>query len=80
MELDTAADLATEDQAEATTDRQLEEVDEQMDAWSRVRSMEEKVDTAVEVAKVKIDAVKEESSDSEADLDAEELTDWRKKR
>ena len=31
-----SAELAAEEQLEETTDRQLEEIDEQMRAWSRV--------------------------------------------
>ena len=80
VELDTAQDLATEDQQEATIGRQMEEVDEQMEAWSRVRSMEKKLDTVVEGAKERKDNAKEDSSDSEDELDAEDLNDWRKKK
>ena len=35
QELDTAQEIVTEDRQEATTGRQLEEIDDQMRAWSR---------------------------------------------
>ncbi len=35
QELDTAQEIVTEDQEEATTGRQLEEIEEQMRAWNR---------------------------------------------
>ena len=34
-----SAELAAEEQLEETTDRQLEEIDEQMRAWSRVSEL-----------------------------------------
>ena len=34
-----SAELAAEEQLEETTDRQLEEIDEQMRAWSRVGAL-----------------------------------------
>lgn len=78
VELDTAQDIVTEDQQEATIGRQLEEVDEQMRAWSRVADMEKKLEAVVtEKKETKRDA--EDSSDSEEDLDQDELLNWRKK-
>merc|ERR1712038_2128546 len=43
-EMSTAQTILVEDREEATADRQIEEIDEQMEAWRRVSIMEQKID------------------------------------
>merc|ERR1712080_322601 len=43
-EMSTAQTILVEDREEATTDRQIEEIDDQMEAWRRVSKMEQKKD------------------------------------
>merc|ERR1719189_1446569 len=43
-EMSTAQTILVEDREEATADRQIEEIDEQMEAWRRVSKMEQKKD------------------------------------
>ena len=77
-----AQDILVEDRNEATADRQLEDIDEQIQAWKRVAVLEEKKE---EVCKTKRKVAKEakEQSDSDEDVDSDleldQLTDWRKK-
>ena len=46
--MDTAHEIVAEEQEEATVGRQLEEIDEQMRAWSRVSDMEKRLVTVGE--------------------------------
>jgi len=87
VEVAASADLAAVDQIEETNDRQLEEIDEQMRAWSRVRNIEIKkddVDTKLrdkKTLKEESAAIKEELSDEEVnEEDLEEFLDWRQKK
>merc|ERR1712080_140210 len=43
-EMSTAQTILVEDREEAPADRQIEEIDEQMEAWRRVTKMEQKKD------------------------------------
>ena len=83
QELDTAHDIVVEEQQEATAGRQLEEIDEQMRAWSRVSEMEKKKDVLNEVVNKKMedkDGDEEgEGGESEQEEDLEDMMDWRKK-
>ena len=82
-----SADLTAVDQMEETVDRQLEEIDDQMRAWSRVRDIEIKkddVDTRLRDKKQvrgAVETVKTEASDDEVDEeDLDEFLDWRRKK
>ena len=73
VEVAASADLAATDQLEETVDRQLEEIDDQMRAWSRVRNIEirkDDVDTKLRDKKTGVQndiktIVKTENSDDE---------------
>ena len=86
VEVAASADLTAVDQMEETVDRQLEEIDDQMRAWSRVRDIEIKkddVDTRLRDKKQVMGAVemKTEASDDEVDEeDLDEFLDWRRKK
>jgi len=86
VEVAASADLTAVDQMEETVDRQLEEIDDQMRAWSRVRDIEIKkddVDTRLRDKKQIRGAVevKTEASDEEVDEeDLDEFLDWRRKK
>merc|ERR1712080_332378 len=78
-----SAELAAEEQLEETTGRQLEEIDEQMRAWSRVRDAELRKDVVEEKLHVKKEVVKKEEEESDEDLedeDLEDFLDWRIKK
>jgi len=87
-EMSTAQTLLVEDREEATADRQIEEIDEQMEAWRRVSKMEQKIDqvnlrknTALTTKQKKIeDSIGSDNSDSNSDDDYEEFVSWRKKK
>lgn len=86
--MSTAQTLLVEDREEATADRQIEEIDEQMEAWRRVSKMEQKIDqvnlrknTALTTKQKKIeDSISSDNSDSNSDDDYEEFVSWRKKK
>jgi len=87
VEVAASADLAAVDQIEETNDRQLEEIDEQMRAWSRVRNIEIKKDDVdsrlrdKKTVKEESASIKEEQSDEEVnEEDLEEFLDWRQKK
>jgi len=88
VEVAASADLTGKDQMEETVDRQLEEIDDQMRAWSRVRDIEIKkddVDTRLrdkkQVRGAAENIVKTEASDDEVDEeDLDEFLDWRRKK
>ena len=80
-ELQTTQDLASEEQQNATADRQLEEIDEQMRAWARVNQMEKRLGELEKNKKdekktTNVDSLESDQSDEE---DAEDMFDWRKK-
>jgi len=85
-ELTQSADIAAEDQLGETVDRQIEEIDEQMRAWTRVIEIEKKKDVVDEQVKSKKDHPGKEDAegeDSDEELNEEELDDlfdWRKKK
>ncbi|CAB4063941.1 ZNF830 [Lepeophtheirus salmonis] len=74
-----------DDQVEATTDRQLEEIEEQMSAWNRVMKMEKERDQVEGVLKEKHDNNDElmeqgsSNSDDDEDVDIDEFLNWRNK-
>jgi len=78
-----SAEMAAEEQLEETTGRQLEEIDEQMRAWSRVRDAELRKDVIEEKLHVKKEVVKKEEEESDEELEEEDLEnflDWRIKK
>ena len=77
-EVATAQVILVEDRNEATTDRQLEDIDEQIQAWKRVTQLEEKKE-AIGKTKLVIEKSTEEDSESDSDVELDDLTDWRKK-
>lgn len=77
-EVATAQEILVEDRNEATADRQLEDIDEQIEAWKRVAQLEEKKEAIVK-SRVVTEKVTEEESDSGSDVELDDLTDWRKK-
>merc|ERR1719400_996857 len=69
--------------AELAAEEQLEEIDEQMRAWSRVREAEIRKDVVEEKLLVKKEVKveeKEESEDEMEDEDLEDFLDWRIKK
>lgn len=77
-EVATAQEILVEDRNEATADRQLEDIDEQIEAWKRVAQLEEKKETMVK-SRIIGNKEAEEDSDSDSDVELDDLTDWRKK-
>jgi len=77
-EVATAQEILVEDRNEATTDRQLEDIDEQIQAWKRVSQLEEKKE-AMAKSKLVNEKATEEDSESDSDVELDDLTDWRKK-
>jgi zinc finger protein 830 len=72
--------IQEEDQEEATAERQLEEIEEQMINWNRVLQLEQKKEVVIrklQAARTSAPTKDDESSGDEADLD--ELFDWRSK-
>ena len=86
VEVAASADLTAVDQMEETVDRQLEEIDDQMRAWSRVRNIEIKkddVDTRIRDKKQvreKVEVKTENSDDEVNEDDLDEFLDWRQKK
>ena len=84
VEVAASTQMTAEEQLEETTDRQLEEIDEQMRAWSRVRDIEimkDEVEEKLKVKKTVTAELKQENSDDELDEESlEEFLDWRQKK
>merc|ERR1712039_684072 len=77
-EVATAQEMLVEDRNEATADRQLEDIDEQIQAWKRVSQLEEKKEAIAKTKPVNEKST-EEDSESDSDVELDDLTDWRKK-
>jgi len=77
-EVATAQEILVEDRNEATADRQLEDIDEQIQAWKRVSQLEEKKEAIAKTKPVNEKST-EEDSESDSDVELDDLTDWRKK-
>merc|ERR1712110_111433 len=73
-EVATAQEILVEDRNEATADRQLEDIDEQIQAWKRVTKLEERKEAIAKTKTVK-DKSTAEDSDSESDVELDDLTD-----
>ena len=79
-EMVTAQDILVEDRNEATAGRQLEEIEEQMEAWKRVAMLEERKEAAHSSIKNAPARQDHHESDSDSDIELDQLHDWRKKR
>ncbi|XP_047510208.1 zinc finger protein 830 [Pieris napi] len=79
-EATTSAEIIAGEQEEATAERQIDEIDEQIRNWSRVLDLElKKEETKKKITEV--DATSDNGeSDSDADVDLNEFLDWRAKR
>ncbi|KAF2896661.1 hypothetical protein ILUMI_09510 [Ignelater luminosus] len=74
-----SAAIIAEDQEEATNERQIDEIDEQMKNWSRVLTLERKKTEVIStVNKETANPQNEQNSEDEDDFD--EYLDWRSKR
>lgn len=85
VELTQSSDMLAENQLGETVDRQIEEIDEQMRAWTRVIEIEKKKEVVDEQVKSKKDHAGKEDAvgDSDEEMDDEaldDLFDWRKKK
>jgi len=84
VEVSASVELAAEEQLSETTGRQLEEIDEQMRAWGRVREIEIKKDQVEEKIQNKKttgpDDVGDESDEELNEAEMDEFLDWRQKK
>jgi len=83
-EANVAQNILVEDRNEATVDRQIEEIDDQIQAWQRVNRLEklkDEVESKLKPAKAQDKAEKAESDEeSDDDLDdVQDFVDWRNK-
>lgn len=74
--------IIAEDQEESTTERQIDEIDEQIRNWTRVLDLEKKKEKTIisEKLKSKQMEIEEESSEEEVDESFDEFLDWRVKK
>lgn len=80
-ETSVSAQIIEDDQEEATAERQIQEIDEQMRNWSRVLDLElkkEKVKT--EAVKSANEGMQEASTEDDDEEDFDEFLDWRAKK
>jgi len=85
VEVSASVELAAEEQLSETTGRQLEEIDEQMRAWGRVREIEIKKDKVEEKIQNKKSTGAEEMNEDDSDeelneAEMDEFLDWRQKK
>lgn len=86
VEVSASVELAAEEQLTETTGRQLEEIDEQMRAWSRVRDIEirkDAVDSQLNSKKATpapAPAPVHQSDEELDEADLDEFLDWRQKK
>lgn len=86
-EIKEATNIATaiinEEQEEATTERQIEEIDEQITIWSRVLEIEKQKEKVVEKLKSQPEMMDHDGEPSDSDVEDEDLDeylDWRVKK
>lgn len=80
--------IIAEDQDEATADRQIDEIDEQMRNWSRVLDLEKRIQEVIVAEKIKSkkmeigddDDSNDENDDGGSDEEFDEFLDWRAKK
>ncbi|PNF38983.1 hypothetical protein B7P43_G06598 [Cryptotermes secundus] len=76
-----SAQIITKDHEEATAERQIDEIDEQMRNWSRVQDMEIEIKTAVKAGNRRRNAGDDDLEASSADeAEFDEYLDWRAKK
>lgn len=85
VEVTASVELAAEEQLSETTGRQLEEIDEQMRAWGRVREIEIMKDEVEERILSKKATGADEINDGDSDeelneAEMDEFLDWRQKK
>ncbi|GLV40969.1 uncharacterized protein CBL_04493 [Carabus blaptoides fortunei] len=73
-----SAEIIADDQEEATTERQIDEIEEQMRNWSRVLDLERKKDVVKVTAEETLQETSVASSDDEENFN--EFLDWRSKK
>lgn len=71
--------IIADDQEEATNERQMHEIEEQMKNWSRVLNLEKKKVEIIPTAKERDEELNEHDSSSEENLEFDEFLDWRAK-
>lgn len=72
--------IIADDQEEATTERQIHEIDEQIRNWSRVVNLEKKKVEIISATKATDMEVEEYDSSNEEELEFDEFLDWRAKK
>lgn len=72
--------IIADDQEEATTERQIHEIDEQIRNWSRVLDLERKKVEIISATKATQMEVQAYDSSNEEDLEFDEFLDWRAKK
>ncbi|CAG9858389.1 unnamed protein product [Phyllotreta striolata] len=72
--------IIAEDQEEATTERQIDEIDEQMKKLSRVLDLEKKKEEVVAHTSESRNQVNYNENDEDVEVDFEEFLDWREKK
>lgn len=76
-----SAQIIAEDQEEATAERQIDEIDEQMRNWSRVLDLELKKEAVVKAVGSRSNTADDDSEASSADeAEFDEYLDWRAKK
>lgn len=76
-----SAQIIAEDQEEATAERQIDEIDEQMRNWSRVLDLEIKKEAVVKAVSNRNNAADDDLEASSADeAEFDEYLDWRAKK
>ncbi|KAL4716637.1 hypothetical protein ACJJTC_008272 [Scirpophaga incertulas] len=79
-EATTSAEIIAGEQEEATAERQIEEIDEQIRKWTRVLELELKKEAATNRSQDKEPMLVDDSDDSENEEDIDEFLDWRSKQ
>ncbi|CAH2267695.1 jg4724 [Pararge aegeria aegeria] len=79
-ETTTSAEIIAGEQEEATAERQIDEIDEQMRNWSRVLDLElKKEETKKKIQDIEM-LNEDDYNDSENEADIDEFLDWRAKK
>ncbi|GLH10996.1 Coiled-coil domain-containing protein 16 [Gryllus bimaculatus] len=79
-ETSVSAQIISEDQEEATAERQIDEIDEQMRNWTRVIHLEKKKEEVVQVVSGRNAGGDDEQLSSADEAEFEEYLDWRSKK
>ncbi|XP_041970938.1 26S proteasome non-ATPase regulatory subunit 5-like [Aricia agestis] len=80
-ETSTSAEIIAGEQEEATAERQIDEIDEQIRNWSRVLDLElKKEETKKKIQDVEMASGNNDDNDSDNEADLDEFLDWRAKK